>query len=127
MTSKTGSLDCDVYLDYNIFPDYSKIDQALRRNGIAVMHKGNRNKLSMGKDGKKLVVYGNAIYSSDRDKGFRSDDPFANKVVDIVKGKVEHFKTLPESPNRSHHTGHEKTTGHHTGREKTTGHHKKKG
>ena len=73
--------------------NYAEIEHALRRNGIAIIKKGNRDKLSMGRDGKTLVIYGNAIYSESRDQNYQSDDAWINKVVAQVKARC---KELPK-------------------------------
>lgn len=73
--------------------DYAEIEHALRRNGIAIIKKGNRDKLSMGRDGKTLVIYGNAIYSEDRDQNYQSESEWINKIVAKVKARCQE---LPE-------------------------------
>ena len=96
--------------------DYAEIDHALRRNGIGVMSKGNHDKFSLGRDGKTLVIYGNVIYSPERDQGYVSDNDWINNVVEKVKAKCQ---TMPEmhpgeAPvKKSHHGKNEQTTGHH--------------
>lgn len=111
--------------------DYVEIEQALRKNGLAVLRKGNRNKLEIGKDGKTLVVYGTLLYSPSRDKEYVSDNNMVNHIVKVIKARakknqeIEGNANTNHSPGKSHHSRNEKTTGHHGKNEKTTGHHKK--
>jgi len=111
--------------------DYAEIEQALRKNGCAVLRKGNRNKIEIGRDGKTLVVYGTLMYSPTRDKNYVSDDAMVNHIVKVIKAKakqnpeIESSSNTNHSPGKSHHSKNEKTTGHHGKNEKTTGHHKK--
>lgn len=112
--------------------DYAEIEQALRKNGLAVLRKGNRNKLEVGRDGKTLVVYGTLLYSPERDKGYKSEDKLVNHIVAVIKARalkneeIEGSDNTNHSPGKSHHGRHEKTTGHHSKNEPTTGHHKTK-
>jgi hypothetical protein len=98
--------------------NYAEIEKALRKNGIAVMRKGNRDKISMGRDGKTLVIYGNIIYSPARDQEYLSDNEWINKVVRSVKNRCKQpdMVEMPKSAGgvkKSHHGKNEKTTGHH--------------
>lgn len=74
--------------------DYAEIEKALRKNGIAILKKGNRDKLSMGRDGKTLVIYGNAIYSESRDQNYQSDSEWINRVVAQVKRRCQELPAM---------------------------------
>jgi hypothetical protein len=95
-------------------PDYAEIEQALRKNGLAVLRKGNRNKLEMGRDGKTLVIYGTLLYSPSRDKGYVSDSKLVNHIVEKVKAKAKQNQEIEStagtnhSPGKSHHKPGEK-------------------
>lgn len=102
--------------------DYPEIERALRKNGLAVLRKGNRNKIEMGKDKKTLVIYGNIIYSPARDTEYISESKFVNHVVATVKDKAKKNREIESSDNTNHSPG----KSHHGSNEKTTGHHKKK-
>ena len=106
--------------------DYTEIEQAMRKNGLAVLRKGNRNKLElkMGKDGtrKKLVIYGTLLYSPRRDKNYQSDDQFVRHIVRVMKEQAKQNEEIESSEGTNHSPG----KSHHGRFEKTTGHHKKK-
>lgn len=122
--SRKGAIDQSFSWSGKQSPRYSEIEQALRRNGLAVMGKGNRDKLTIARDKKQVVVYGNLIYSPVRDKGEISGDSFIDGIVDKIKAEAQTMKEIEWSGKKNHGTP---GKSHHTGREKTTGHHKKKG
>jgi hypothetical protein len=121
--SRKGSIDQTFSYSGKTSPKYSQIEQSLRRNGIAVMRKGNRDKLTIARDKKQVVVYGNMIYSPVRDKGETSGDPFIDGIVDKIKAEAQKMKEIEWSGV----TNHGGNKSHHSRNEPTTGHHKKKG
>jgi hypothetical protein len=89
--SKAGRVDVSVELPNASRGKikYSKVDKALRRNGLAVMRVGNKNKFDMGLDGNTFVVYGNGIYAPSRDKAYKTGTKWIDNLVEKVKGKVK--------------------------------------
>jgi len=114
MTEK-GSLDISFHFSQGK-PTYSKIEQALRRNGIAVMRSGNRDKITIGRDGKTVVIYGNCLYSPSRDKGEVPHEKWLRDIVDKAKSEVGNFTEHIESSGASHHRPGEKYSHHKKGK-----------
>ena len=114
MTLK-GNLDISFHFSRGK-PSYSKIEKALRRNGIAVMRSGNRDKISIGRDGKTVVIYGNCFYSERRDAGFEPKEKWLQSIVEKAKSDCQSFTTEFIAGSGSHHRPGEKYEHHKKGK-----------
>ena len=90
----TGKGTIDLSTSFRGRASYPKIEKALRQNGIAVMRKGNRDKITIGRDNKTVVIYGNAIYSPARDKGVEPPEKWLKDIVSEAKRQAANFKPL---------------------------------